>query len=501
MVFSSIVFLFYFLPVTLAVYFILFLPTLRGWRPTFWRRVSNLFLFFVSCLFYFWGENFLIWIMLTSTLIDYLAGLMISGGFRRRAIVELDPGGPRSPLQRLGLVSSIVSNLCFLGYFKYFNFFSDNVNSAMVAMGLDSAHWQDITLPLGISFYTFQSMSYTIDVYRGKVKATRNFIDFACFVTMFPQLVAGPIVRYRDVAEQLVRRVVSRSLAVAGVRRFVLGMAKKVLVANIVAIPADQIFALPTTELTAPVAWFGVLCYTLQIYFDFSGYSDMAIGLGGMLGFRFPENFNFPYIATNIQDFWRRWHISLSTWFRDYLYIPLGGSRGSAARTYANLVTVFFLCGLWHGAAWNFVAWGLFHGAFLVIERMGLSKVLVRIPRPLRHLYTMLVVVVGWVLFRADTLPHAAEYLGALFGLSEGNPVRYPLMRFITSQVALMFSVGIIFSTPVLATIRRFFSGTRGPVGTAALFFSEWAVLIILMVLVTIQIASGTHNPFIYFRF
>jgi alginate O-acetyltransferase complex protein AlgI len=504
MVFSSISFLFYFLPAALILYLALTVPVLVGWRPALWRRLGNLFLFLASCLFYFWGEDFLLWIMLASTLIDYLAGLLIAGGYRRGEVRELEPGAPRSGWQRLGLVASIVSNLSFLGFFKYFNFFVESFNSSMAAIGLVGAQWEDVaavTLPLGISFYTFQSMSYTIDVYRGEVKATRNLIDFACFVTMFPQLVAGPIVRYRDVATQLVHRVVSRPSFVAGVRRFVVGMAKKVLVANVVAKPADQIFALTAADLTLPVAWFGVVCYALQIYFDFSGYSDMAIGLGRMFGFDFPENFDYPYIARSIQDFWRRWHISLSTWFRDYLYIPLGGSRGSAPRTYANLVTVFFLCGLWHGAAWSFVVWGLFHGAFLVVEKAGLDRVLRRAPVALRHLYTVLVVLVGWVLFRAETLPHAGGYLAALVGLGDGDPVRYPLLRFVTSHVAVMTAVGVAFSAPLLPAMRRRCSELRSRTAIVAADFAELTALAVLMALVTVHLASGAHNPFIYFRF
>jgi alginate O-acetyltransferase complex protein AlgI len=278
-------------------------------------------------------------------------------------------------------------------------------------------------------------------------------------------------------------------------------MAKKVLVANVVAKPADQIFALTAADLTLPVAWFGVVCYALQIYFDFSGYSDMAIGLGRMFGFDFPENFDYPYIARSIQDFWRRWHISLSTWFRDYLYIPLGGSRGSAPRTYANLVTVFFLCGLWHGAAWSFVVWGLFHGAFLVVEKAGLDRVLRRAPVALRHLYTVLVVLVGWVLFRAETLPHAGGYLAALVGLGDGDPVRYPLLRFVTSHVAVMTAVGVAFSAPLLPAMRRRCSELRSRTAIVAADFAELTALAVLMALVTVHLASGAHNPFIYFRF
>ncbi len=512
MVFSSIIFLYYFLPLVLLVYHLLFLPVTLGWRPSLWRRLSNLFLLFVSLAFYFWGENFLIWIVVTSTMIDYIAGLLISRGFIPGPITTLKEGGPRSGWQHFGLVMSIVSNLCFLGFFKYFNFFIDNFNATMAAFGLEGAMWQDftrITLPLGISFYTFQSMSYTIDVYKGKVRATRNLIDFACYVTMFPQLVAGPIVRYRDVANQLVTRVITREGFASGVERFVVGLAKKVIIANTVAVAADAVFAIPTGEVTPALAWIGILAYTLQIYFDFSGYSDMAIGLGRMFGFNYLENFNYPYIALSVQDFWRRWHISLSSWFRDYLFIPLGGSRGSKAKTYFNLVTVFFLCGLWHGAAWNFVVWGLFHGAFLVIERMGLSKVLAHTPKPLRHVYTMLVAIVGWVLFRAETLGYGVGFLQAMAGLSAGDSVLHPLGRYLAPEITIAMTLGFIGSAPVVPVVTRriralisddtsmFSSGLfRTAYGSATVFS-----LVLLMVLVGMRLASGSYNPFIYFRF
>jgi len=510
MVFSSVVFLYYFLPIVLAGYHLLFLPVTLGRHPAFWRRASNVFLLAVSLLFYFWGENFLVWIVITSTLIDYACGLIISGGFRGGEIVQLEIGGPRSLRHRAGLVVSIVSNLAFLGFFKYFNFFVDNYNWAISTVGLSGARWEDfirISLPLGISFYTFQSMSYTIDVYRGEVKATRNFLDFACYVTMFPQLVAGPIVRYRDVALQLVNRIVTREGFASGIRRFVIGLSKKILIANIVAVAADDIFAIHPADLTPQLAWLGIVCYTLQIYFDFSGYSDMAIGLGRMFGFDFLENFNYPYISQTIQEFWRRWHISLSTWFRDYLYIPLGGSRRGNARTYFNLVMIFFLCGLWHGAAWNFVVWGLFHGFFLVVERMGLASFLGRIPRPLRHVYALFVAIIGWVFFRSESLSQAMSFLASMFFFNVGDPLRQPLGMYLRPELVIAIVAGCIGSAPIVPFLLEKLRGTftEDPSshvrGRRLICLADLIVIVVLMIAVGMRLASGSHNPFIYFRF
>jgi len=318
MVFSSVIFVLFFMPVVLGGYFILAAPAILGSRRKLWWRISNLFLLISSLVFYFWGEKFLVWIIITSTLIDYVCGLVISGALGGGGIEPLEPNTPRNLRQKAGLVASVCSNLTFLAVFKYFNFGVDSFNHVVSTLGLSALAWGDairITLPLGISFYTFQSMSYTIDVYRGRVRATRNLIDFACYVTMFPQLVAGPIVRYRDVAEQLRTRVVGWSLFASGVNRFIIGLAKKLLIANTVSVAAEEILALPTAQLQPGIAWLGIVCYTIQIYFDFSGYSDMAIGLGRMLGFTFPENFNYPYISQSMREFWQRWQIiSTSRW-------------------------------------------------------------------------------------------------------------------------------------------------------------------------------------------
>lgn len=507
MVFSSITFLFLFLPVVLAVVHAIELPGRLGVRPRLFRQLANLFLLACSLLFYAWGEHLLIWVMLVTASIDYVCGMAIAGGFRPGPLEPLPVGGPRTGLQWAAVWFSVGSNLALLGLFKYFGFGLENYNRLLGAVGCESLQWHTtlhLALPLGISFYTFQSMSYTIDVYRGHVRATRNPIDFACYVTLFPQLVAGPIVRYADVARELVERTVTAANFASGATRFVLGLGKKVLIANTVAVTADRIFNLPAGELHFKEAWLGVIAYTLQIYFDFSGYSDMAIGMGRMLGFHFPENFRHPYAARSIQDFWRRWHISLSTWFRDYLYIPLGGSHGSPAQTYRNLLLVFLLCGLWHGAGWTFVAWGLWHGLFLVVERLGLERQLERRGRVIGHGYTLLVVMLGWVLFRAENLAQAGSFFRAMFAVGTTLGHTSPLLG---NDAKLALVLGLVLATPLagrLADAWRARGTGRWPRGTAAeLAFQlvRTAGVSAVFVLAAMWLASGTYNPFIYFRF
>ena len=511
MVFSSIIFLFLFLPLVLGVYHLLFLPVFLGLNGRFWRRMSNLFLLLSSLVFYFWGETFLVWIVITSTFIDYLCGLIISGGIRKRKTEIPGPESPRLFREKLGLMISVCSNLTFLGIFKYFNFGVESYNGVVEWAGLSGWALNDVmrvTLPLGISFYTFQSMSYTIDVYRGHVRATRNLIDFACYVTMFPQLVAGPIVRYRDIANQLVSRVLTRERFASGVSRFILGLGKKVIVANTVSVVAENIFELPTSNLTCSVAWLGSLAYAIQIYFDFSGYSDMAIGLGRMFGFDFKENFNYPYISKSVQEFWRRWHISLSTWFRDYLYIPLGGSRGSTKRTYVNLMTVFFLCGLWHGASWTFVVWGLYHGLFLILERVWLGEFLKRLPGVLCHMYTLLVIVCGWVLFTSATLPNGLRFLAVMFGFGESTGAVQELSWHLTRDVKTALLLGVIFSMPVVPALARLkkhlaqsYQGSGRAVVEFPLAVCRTLGLYLILIVCLMLLSASTHNPFIYFRF
>lgn len=501
MVFSSPLFLFLFLPIFLLGYYLLFSPVKFSRNPfvkRFFFSASNTFILVSSLLFYFWGEAWLVLIMLTSTVIDYFCGLAI--------------GKSSNDKYRKGfLFLSITANLSLLAYFKYSNFGLDSFNSLVISLGL--AHWQvndfmAVALPLGISFYTFQSMSYTIDVYRREVRPTRNFLGFASFVTMFPQLVAGPIVRYKDVASQIVERTISRQLFASGCLRFILGLGKKVLIANTLAVPADKIFAIPIEQMTFGLAWLGLACYTLQIYFDFSGYSDMAIGLGRMLGFTFPENFNYPYFAKSIQDFWRRWHISLSSWFRDYLYIPLGGGRGNPVRVYFNLVLVFFLCGLWHGASWTFVAWGLYYGLFLVFERWGLASWLEEQSLPLRHVYVIAVVMGGWVLFRAETFPQALSVYSSLLGFAPGDALQFNTQLYLTHDVMVALVVGSILSWPVVPAFiewrRKYHQELSPSTGNIFnIFYStaKMAVLLSIGFFAMMSISSGAYNPFIYFRF
>jgi len=355
-------------------------------------------------------------------------------------------------------------------------------------------------------------MSYTIDVFRGEVKATRNLIDFACFVTLFPHLIAGPIVRYQAIAGQLVERHLKLESVSYGAQRFIVGLGKKVLIANTVALAADQIFSLPPGQFTTGLAWLGVCCYTLQIYFDFSGYSDMAIGIGRMLGFTILENFNYPYVASSIQDFWRRWHISLSTWFRDYLYKPLGGNQRSVPRTYCNLLIVFLLCGLWHGAQWTFVIWGLYHGLFLIVERLGLSRMLATLYKPLRHLYVILVVMGGWIIFRADSLAQSVVIIKAMAGQASGNGLVMGASTYLNWELLAALALGTLFSMPVVPYFERRFQartvdshaiGERGSVhlGHVAFSFAHTLLLLAIFLASAMTLSGGTYNPFIYFRF
>lgn len=459
--------------------------------------LSNLILLVFSLFFYFWGESWLVLIMLASTILDYLCGLFI-GFYTRKSI------------KKVFLIISIIGNLSFLIFFKYINFGLHSVDLIAYSLGFSGFQingFIDIALPLGISFYTFQSMSYTIDVYRGEVKPTRNFLGFACYVTMFPQLVAGPIVRYKDISKQIFKRTMSWELFSFGCIIFVIGLGKKVLIANTVAGPADKIFALPEFLLTPPLAWLGVVCYTLQIYFDFSGYSDMAIGLGRILGFNFPINFNYPYYAKTIQDFWRRWHITLSSWFRDYLYIPLGGGRGTPAKVFFNLFLVFFLCGLWHGASWLFVVWGLYHGTFLVIERLGMAKWMERQWIPFRHAYVVIVVMGSWVLFRSDTFSQAITFYKALFFIAFPENAPFNIYMYLTPDVICAIIVGAIFSWPIIPMLKEKFEKVeiekkilKYVICNGMCIVKVFFILSILLLSV-ISISGDTYNPFIYFRF
>lgn len=506
MVFSSFSFLFVFLPVFLGIYFFFFIPGLRGRSGAL--RSANLVLFLFSLLFYAWGEGLIVLIMLLSTIIDYCAGLTIAGAFSRRrgkTLAALEPGGTRSLVQKTALVVSLVANLSLLGFFKYFNFFLDNVNAGLASLGQSGLQLQgiaEIALPIGISFYTFQTMSYTIDVYRGVVPATRDFIAFGAFVTMFPQLVAGPIVRYRDVEPALRQRQLSLDDFASGVQRFIVGLGKKVLIADYLAVTADRVFAVPGDQLTTGIAWIGAICFTLQLYFDFSGYSDMAIGLGRMIGFRFLENFTYPFISRSLTEYWSRWHISLATWFRDYLYFPLGGSRVAPWRIHINLIAVFLLCGLWHGASWTFVVWGLTHGALLLAERQGLRSLLTRLWLPLQHFYLLLFTLLTKVLFRSESLQQAGEMYAALFGFARGTGQFIDAGMLLNPELVLVIGIAVFGSLPVIPWVRERLE--RGPV-TGAIAWTRaattLAALALVLFLCITMISYVDDTPFLYFRF
>ena len=479
MLFTEPIFLFLFLPLLLACYYLN--PRSSGY--------ANSLLVVASVLFYAKGGG------------SFTALMLASIAFNYRMAIAVDRARTTGH-DRQVLALAVAINLGVLGLFKYANFVGDNVNALSGMLGGTAMAFPRVALPIGISFYTFHAISYVVDVYRRDASAQKHPTHAALYLLLFPQLIAGPIIRYRDLAPQLGYRLVSLDCFARGVQRFVMGLGKKVLIANTVATVADSIFRMPAAELTPAHAWLGAICYTVQIYFDFSGYSDMAIGLGAMFGFRFPENFRWPYIADSVQEFWRRWHISLSSWFRDYLYIPLGGNRGTTLRTYGNLVAVFFLCGLWHGASWTFVIWGLYHGSFLVLERLGLGEQLGHLWRPLRHVYLLLVVVIGWVFFRADTLSDAFGVLSAMAGRAASAPTPFSVQWYLTPPVALALIAGCIGACPLGLPLERVWAKLESAAGlqvgaTAA----RVAVIGLILLASIVQIAARTYNPFIYFRF
>jgi alginate O-acetyltransferase complex protein AlgI len=483
MVFSSIIFLFLFFPLTIALYFLI------------GKKVNNIFLLLASLFFYAWGEGYFVILLLISIGINYSAGLMIERTQSRR-------------FSQVTLVAAIALNLILLCYWKYANFILGNVNHLLYLANNKKIIADPIRLPIGISFFTFSALSYVMDVYWKKSAAQKRFIDLALYISFFPKLIAGPIVRYADIVDQIKQRSIKCNDFAKGVQRFIIGLGKKVLIANTLASSVDQIFSLPPQELTMPITWLAITCYTLQIYFDFSGYTDMAIGIGRMFGFSFLENFNYPYVSQSIQEFWRRWHISLSIWFRDYLYIPLGGSRQGSMRTNINLLIVFFLVGLWHGASWNFIVWGLYYGIILVMERLGLSGHLMRIWKPLRHMYVIFVVLIGWVFFRAETLHYAVEYLSAMFGLVHHDVIKNPLSVYIDRELILSFTIAVICSTPILAFIRYHKEIILSRSSEIVAYFLEiffgftqMVTLVSILILSIIYLSGNTYNPFIYFKF
>lgn len=474
MVFSSITFLFYFFPAFLACYY--FLPC------------KNLVLLLGSLFFYAWGEPRFVPLLLLSAILNYSVGYAIATVSRQRLAC---------------LCFGIVCNLLLLAYFKYFNFLVSAIENVL-PFSLERK-FSEIALPLGISFFTFQGISYLIDVYRGDVKVQKSFLVFAMYKAMFPQLIAGPIVRYHDVAEQIVDRPTANAKIWFGFKLFIFGLAQKVLIANAVAFSADQIFAMVPIQIPIAQAWAGILCYSIQIFYDFSGYTNMAIGIAHMIGFSYPPNFNQPYSSASITEFWRRWHMSLSSWFRDYLYIPLGGNRLSPLRTYVNLALVFLLCGLWHGAAWTFVIWGAWHGALLIFERAGLGAFLQRLPRPVAQAYTLIAVIVGWVFFRAKDVPYALDYLATLFGFSAASSSDLPWAMNFNTGVWAALALGIVLSVRKKRAEPRV--NPASACGTSFLFALPAAYIIDVLwvcgalLLSVASLAAGTYNPFIYFRF
>ena len=470
MVFSSLVFLFVFLPLTLLLYFSV---------P---RRLRNTILLIVSLIFYAWGEPIYIILMLFSTVTDFVHGLL----------VERYRNQPKKA--KLVVLSSITINLGLLVFFKYSTFLLTNINLLFHT----NFYIPQMSLPIGISFYTFQTMSYTIDVFRQEAKAKKNMIDLGAYVTMFPQLIAGPIVRYQTIANQLDHRVESEDLFAKGIWRFTIGLGKKVLLANNIGLLWNQIQLTEMSDLSIVMAWLGLVAFGFQIYFDFSGYSDMAIGLGYLFGFELLENFNYPYISQSITEFWRRWHISLGSWFRDYVYIPLGGNRKGKKRMYLNLFIVWMLTGLWHGASWNFVLWGLYFGILIIIEKAFLLFWLSRAPRWMRHVYTIILLLIGWGLFAFEDFHQLINYFTVLFGLRNATWVNQESLYYL-SQNIILFVLLTIASTPMIRLIgQKLFNS---PYGSVIKAFIVPMICLLILIASTAYLVDSSYNPFLYFRF
>ncbi len=468
MVFSSLEFLYYYLPLCFFIYFII---------PAKFLAVRNAVLFVVSLIFYGWSEPVYILIMLFSTLLDYVCGYIVSKN------KEVSPNKAKA-----ALISSVVINLSVLTFFKYFDFIIETLS---VIPFLSHIKPLGLTLPVGISFYTFQTMSYTIDIFMGNAKMQKNILSFGSYVTMFPQLIAGPIVRYKDVDKALRSREHTTDRAARGATRFICGLAKKVLLANTSGVMYEQMVQNTYNSPNIMASWFGIIFFAFQIYFDFSGYSDMAIGLGYILGFDFPENFNYPYTSKSITEFWRRWHITLSTWFREYVYIPLGGNRKGKGRTYFNLLVVWFLTGLWHGASWNFVLWGLYFCFILILEKAFLLRFFEKIPKIFSHIYLLLAILVGWFIFISSDLSKPLEYLSSMFTAPLfTNITIYDLVRSIVLLVILC-----IASTPLPKQLHQKLMNHK------AVRIIWCLILPIILIVCTAYLVDSSYNPFLYFRF
>ncbi|MGN1418900.1 MAG: MBOAT family O-acyltransferase [Acutalibacteraceae bacterium] len=471
MLFSSLTFLFAFLPVTLALYF---LPLSRKNRELEQKK-RNLVLCLASLVFYAWGEPVYIVLMLVSIYFNYNIGL------------DLQKNEERTGRKKAVLFFGVLFNLFVLGFFKYSGFAVETLNSLFSL----NIKMNALPLPVGISFYTFQAMSYIIDVYRCDVKAQRKLLPFALYITMFPQLIAGPIVQYSDIEKQLVCRTVSPEKFSVGILYFIRGLGKKVVFANYIGAVFTEISGKDIASLSAVTAWFGIICFTMQIYFDFSGYSDMAIGLGKMFGFDLVQNFNLPYQSKSITEFWRRWHISLGAWFRDYVYIPLGGNRKGSFRTILNTAVVWCLTGLWHGASWNFVIWGAFYGVLIILEKFVFKNVLDKLPNFLRHILTMLFVIVGWVFFSSETLTQAVSYLGAMFANAEF--FNQNSLYYISS-----YALPLVFMSLSAFGV---FKNMPKPKNQGLRLFLQSSLYMVIFIICIVCLVSDTYNPFLYFRF
>lgn len=475
MVFSSISFLLFFLPVLLIIYFAL---------P---HKFKNYFLLAASIFFYSWGAPLFIFVILFTTALDFF-------------LVNWMDKQQSEKKRKLILFFSVCMNVGLLFYFKYCNFFIENINQVLGLFNMQPVKWLNVVLPIGISFYTFESLTYVIDVYRKEHKPLNNFLNYQLYIILFPKLIAGPIIRYSQIADQITGRFADYSTdkILTGFYRFIIGLSKKVVIANTVGMIADNTFKIPAESLTAATTWLGMFGYTFQIYFDFSGYSDMAIGIGQMLGFRFPENFNNPYTAVSITDFWRKWHITLGSWMRNYLYIPLGGNRvASKWKLYFNLWLVFILSGFWHGASWNFIIWGVFHGFFLVIERLGWSKILERLGTLPSVIITFFIVSVGWVFFRADSLPYALHFVQKLFCFDNVD-----IWFNYSNDFIAMFCLAIVFSFFILVPgFKKVQDSIYAPNHSVVAHIGFTAAAFVLLSLCVAFITTSDFNPFIYFRF
>jgi len=470
MVFSSATFLFFFLPVVLIINAMLFKSSIR-----------NVFLLFASLFFYAWGESFYVLIMIISILFNYVCGILI-GRFHEKKIY---------------FITGLAFNIILLLFFKYANFIFDAVKSLGFFIDFEL---KPIHLPIGISFFTFQSISYLFDLKRKTVEPQKNILKLGLYISLFPQLIAGPIIRYYDVAKQLDFRFTTPEKLKIGAERFIKGLAKKVILADNLALISDSAFSSNISDLPGSICWLAIVCYSLQIYFDFSGYSDMAIGLGKMLGFDFLENFNLPYISKSIQEFWRRWHISLSNWFRDYLYIPLGGNRNGPIKTYRNLVIVFVITGFWHGANWTFLVWGIFHGIFLIIERIGFINILKKSPKIVQHLYAILVVMIGWVFFKSENIHSAIIFIKKLLYLENGW--NYETLIHLDNYNCFILFIAIVLSAFKSKDLLKFVKEKIIPNSfSKTLYFGYSLSLIFLFIYTLSEVASSSYSPFIYFRF